>query len=267
MSNELTRSSPPSVCPKCSVTLKPDIYFCSNCTEAWRNPSQGLETTPEPVWDAETRIRLRAAGAYEACFLYLFASFFGLIVHKLLGSQNSYDPLETILVSVSMGIASLWIIYRNFDIIKNSIRFDGLISRWFLLSAVVLVPMLAVNYFYHSFLLKETSVMMDSSAYLLADESSWLAIIFICVFPAVFEELVFRSYVYPLLNRALTLVWAAVISSVLFASLHFSFWSWPYHFLLGLLLAFTASKCRSVLPCIILHFVHNYVVLFLLPRS
>jgi membrane protease YdiL (CAAX protease family) len=267
MSNELTQNSPQGVCPKCSAPLKPEIYFCSNCTEAWRNPSQGLETTPEPVWDAETRIRLRASGAYEACFIYLFASLFGLIVHKLLGSQNSYDPLETILVSVSMGIASLWIIYRNFDIIKNSIRFDGLISPWFLLSAVILAPMLAVNHYYHGFLLKETSVMMDSSVYLLADESSWLAIIFICVFPAVFEELVFRSYVYPLLNRALTLVWAAVISSVLFASLHFSFWSWPYHFMLGLLLAFTASKCRSVLPCIILHFVHNYVVLFLLPRT
>lgn len=267
MSNELTQNSPQGVCPKCSAPLKSEIYFCSNCTEAWRNPSQGLETTPEPVWDAETRIRLRANGAYEACFIYLFASFFGLIIHELLGSQKSYDFVEIVLVSASMGIASLWIIYRNFDIIKKSIRLDGLISPWFLLSALVLVPMLAVNYFYHSFLLKKTSVMMDSSVYLFADDCSWLAIMFICVLPAVCEELVFRSYVYPLLNRALTLVWAAVISSVLFASLHFSFWSWPYHFMFGLLLAFTATKSRSVLPCIILHFVHNYVVLFLLPRT
>ena len=267
MSNELTQNSPQGVCPKCSAPLKSEIYFCSNCTEAWRNPSQGLETTPEPVWDAETRIRLRANGAYEACLIYLFASFFGLIIHELLGSQKSYDFVEIVLVSASMGIASLWIIYRNFDIIKKSIRLDGLISPWFLLSALVLVPMLAVNYFYHSFLLKKTSVMMDSSVYLFADDCSWLAIIFICVLPAVCEELVFRSYVYPLLNRALTLVWAAVISSVLFASLHFSFWSWPYHFMFGLLLAFTATKSRSVLPCIILHFVHNYVVLFLLPRT
>jgi predicted amidophosphoribosyltransferase len=75
MSNELTQNSPQGVCPKCSAPLKSEIYFCSNCTEAWRNPSQGLETTPEPVWDAETRIRLRANGAYEACFIYLFASF------------------------------------------------------------------------------------------------------------------------------------------------------------------------------------------------
>lgn len=267
MSNELSRNSPHGVCPKCTAPLKPDIYFCSNCTEAWRIPFQGLETTPEPVWDAETRIRLRASGAYEACLIYLIASFFGFIVHELLGSSNSYDSLETILVSVSIGIASLWIIYRNFDLVKKSLRLAGLISPWFLLSAVVLVPMLAVNHFYHAFLLKETSVIMDSSAYLLADESSWLAVIFICVFPAVFEELVFRSYVYPLLNRALTLVWAAVISSVLFASLHFSFWSWPYHFMFGLLLAVTATKCRSVLPCVILHFAHNYLVLFLLPRT
>jgi membrane protease YdiL (CAAX protease family) len=33
-----------------------------------------------------------------------------------------------------------------------------------------------------------------------------------------------------------------------------------------MLLAYTATKSRSVLPCVILHFAHNFAVLFLLPR-
>ncbi len=267
MSEELTHKTSLIKCPKCSAPLRSDIYFCTYCAEGWRNPTQGLETTPEPVWDAETRIRLRARGAYEACYIYLIALLLGIIFHEVLGGQEEdASELELILISLSVGVASLWVIFRNFEEIKKSLNWRGLISPWFMLSAFLLLPTLAINHFYHSLLIRETSVVMGKSVYLFADGFPWLAGLFFCIFPAVFEELVFRSYVYPLLNRALTLVWAAVISSALFATMHFTFWSWPYHFLLGLLLCFTATKTRSVFPCVLLHFAHNYAVLFLLPR-
>jgi membrane protease YdiL (CAAX protease family) len=267
MTSELSKSSPSGCCPKCSAPLRPEIYFCPYCAEGWRNPEQGLEPTPEPVWDAETRIRLRAGGAYEACLLYLVALFIASLPHFILGEQQGGRTWDVILSAVCIGVASLWIGFRNFPLVKESLRLSGLISPWFLLSAVLLLPLLAVNHFYHALLLKETSVVVDPSIYVLADHHAWVAGLFVCLFPAVFEELGFRSYVYPLLQRALTPVWAAVISSALFASLHFSFWSWPYLFSLGLLFAFTATKCRSVWPCVVLHFAHNFAVLFLLPRS
>ena len=266
MSNELARSPVPGCCPKCSAQLKPEVYFCPYCAEGWRDPEQGLGPTPEPVWDAETRIRLRAPGAYEATFLYLVALFVSSIPHLFLGDSKTVSSWDVILGSSCVAVVSLWIAFRNFGMIKESLRPQGLISPWFLVSALALAPLLAVNHLYHSLLLKETSVVMDPSIYLLADRDPWIASLFVCVFPAVFEELGFRSYVYPLLQRALSPVWAAVISSALFASLHFSFWSWPYLFGLGMLLAYTATKSRSVLPCIILHFAHNFAVLFLLPR-
>ena len=266
MNNELAKSGVPGRCPKCSAPLRPDIYFCPYCAEGWRSPTEGLGPTPEPVWDAETRIRLRAAGAYEACLLYLLALFVSSWPHLLLGDQKSLSAWDIFLGSSAVAVVSLWIAFRNFRLVGESFRPQGLVSPWFLVSLGVLVPMLAVNSFYHDLLLKETSVVTDPSIYLLADRDPWVAGLFICVFPAVFEELGFRSYVYPLLQRALTPVWAAIISSALFASLHFSFWSWPYLFSLGLLLAFAATKCRSVFPSMVIHFAHNFAVLFLLPR-
>ena len=266
MTTELTRSGAPGCCPKCSAPLRADLYFCANCAEGWRDPAQGLGPTPEPVWDAETRIRLRAYGAYEAFFLYLIALFVSSLPQAFVSDGKVLSSWELILGSSCVAIASLWITFRNFSLVKESFRVAGLISPWFLVSALALLPMLAINHLYPALLLKETSVVMDPSIYLLADRDPWMAGLFVCVFPAIFEELGFRSYVFPLLQRALTPVWAAVISSALFATLHFSLWSWPYLCGLGLLFAFTAYKSRSVLPCMILHFAHNFVVLFLLPR-
>ncbi len=264
--NELARGPVPGRCPKCSAQLRPEVYFCPYCAEGWRSPTEGLGPTPEPVWDAETRIRLRASGAYEASLLYLVALFVSGIPHLFMVDRKMVSSWDVILGSSCVAIVSLWIAFRNFGLVRESLRMSGLISPWFLLSALALAPLLAINHLYHALLLKETSVVMDPSIYLLADRDPWIAGLFVCLFPAVFEELGFRSYVYPLLQRALTPVWAAVISSALFASLHLSFWSWPYLFGLGLLFAFAATKTRSVLPCVVLHFAHNFAVLFMLPR-
>lgn len=266
MTTELSKRGAAGSCPKCSAPLRPDVYFCTYCAEGWRSPTEGLEPTPEPVWDAETRIRLRAPGAYEASLLYVVALFVSALPHAFIGDGKVLSSWEIILGSSCVAIASLWICFRNFTLVKESFRLSGLISPWFFVSAVSLLPVLAINHLYHALLLKETSVVMNPEVYLLADRDPWMASLFICVFPAVFEELGFRSYVFPLLQRALTPVWAAVISSALFATLHFSFWSWPYLFSLGLLFAFTAYKSRSVLPSMLLHFAHNFAVLFLLPR-
>jgi hypothetical protein len=209
---------------------------------------------------------LRANGAYEATLLYVLALFVSGIPHIFLDDKKMVSSWDVILGSSCVAVVSLWIAFRNYGLVKASLRLQGLLSPWFLVSALALVPLLAVNHLYHALLLKETSVVMDPSIIVLADRDPWIAGLFVCAFPAIFEELGFRSYVYPLLQRALTPVWAAVISSALFASLHFSFWSWPYLFSFGMLLAFTATKTRSVLPCVLLHFAHNFAVLFLLPR-
>lgn len=266
MSSELSNASPLGLCPKCSAPLRAEVYFCPLCTERWRSPTAGLEPTPEPVWDAETRIRRRAGGAYEASLLYLVAIFVASIPSFLMDGRRGGDAGGVVFGSVCVAVASLWIVYRNSSLVRRSLGVEGLLSPWFLLSAGLLLPLLAVNHLYHSLLLKRTSVALDPAMDLLVDHHPWLAGIFVCVFPAVFEELGFRAYVYPLLQNALTPVWAAVISAALFASLHLSFWSWPYLFTFGLLLAFTLTKCRSVLPCVVLHFAHNLAVLFLLPR-
>ena len=60
---------------------------------------------------------------------------------------------------------------------------------------------------------------------------------------------------------ALTPFKAMVLASALFVTLHFSILSAPYLFALAMLLGWTKYKTGSLYPAMLIHFLHNYVVL------
>ena len=81
------------------------------------------------------------------------------------------------------------------------------------------------------------------------------------VFPAITEELVFRGMM--LAEYEDCGVPAAVIySSLLFSMLHFDLKLFPVYFISGLILAFSAYVCRSLLAPICIHTVNNIFSLF-----
>ena len=56
------------------------------------------------------------------------------------------------------------------------------------------------------------------------------------------------------------LVLVLALASALFTMLHFSVISAPYLFAVGMLLGWTKYRTGSLYPSILLHFLHNYVV-------
>lgn len=81
--------------------------------------------------------------------------------------------------------------------------------------------------------------------------------------PAVGEELVFRGIIYNGLREKFSAKTAILISSLLFALIHFSIFKTFYQFILGLILGIIVYFTGSIIYSMIFHFVNNFVVLLI----
>ena len=87
--------------------------------------------------------------------------------------------------------------------------------------------------------------------------SALITVIGSAVLPALFEELLYRK----LFCTELMLhgsVFAAIISALLFGLAHFSFHTFPYAFICGLVLAFVYIKTGSIKYTVAIHFANNF---------
>jgi uncharacterized protein len=90
----------------------------------------------------------------------------------------------------------------------------------------------------------------------------WLVFVMICVQPAVFEELAFRGVVLGSLRPTLSDAEAVIVSAMLFMTLHVAPSAFPHTFAMGLAAGIIRLRSGSLLPCMLLHFVHNSVVIY-----
>ncbi len=88
-----------------------------------------------------------------------------------------------------------------------------------------------------------------------------MAILLICIQPAIVEELAFRGLILPSLAETMSVNAAIVCSACLFMILHLSIPSMPFLLLLGAVLGYLRVKSGSIYPPILLHFCHNLLVL------
>jgi membrane protease YdiL (CAAX protease family) len=84
------------------------------------------------------------------------------------------------------------------------------------------------------------------------------------VFAPVCEELYFRGFVYPVLRHRFGVPVAVLITSCLFAAIHFDLARFFFLAVLGALLAIICEKTRSLLPAIAAHSAYNLASILLL---
>ncbi len=82
------------------------------------------------------------------------------------------------------------------------------------------------------------------------------------ILPAIFEEILFRGILLNCFSGMRRIV-SVLISALLFALYHQSFVQFFYQFIYGVALGFLATNAKSVIPCIIAHFINNFTVLLL----
>jgi membrane protease YdiL (CAAX protease family) len=84
------------------------------------------------------------------------------------------------------------------------------------------------------------------------------------VFAPICEEMYFRGFVYPVLRRRFGISAAVLITSCLFAAVHFDLVRFLFLALLGAFLAITCEKTRSLIPAVAAHSAYNLVSIILL---
>ena len=87
----------------------------------------------------------------------------------------------------------------------------------------------------------------------------WAVLLVIALAPAVFEELAFRGFILSGCQSLKSDFKAIVISSILFGLAHSILQQSIITFFLGCLIGFIAVRTKSLIPCVLYHFVHNGV--------
>jgi membrane protease YdiL (CAAX protease family) len=127
---------------------------------------------------------------------------------------------------------------------------------------LMIVIFFVVNPLY-SYLITVLHLNVQTNGQLLLQQSkvaplSTYATLFAAVFIAPFcEEVFFRGFVFPGLRHGMSLVWAIIISSLLFGIAHVDPGSFPVLFVIGLALAFLRWHTKSIWPCMMLHMLNN----------
>ncbi len=85
--------------------------------------------------------------------------------------------------------------------------------------------------------------------------------VLVCVIAPIFEEIIFRGYVYAGLRRFLSPPRAMAVAGLLFAAVHLSPEALVVITLLGVALCYLYERTRSLLPGMIAHGLHNGIVL------
>lgn len=85
----------------------------------------------------------------------------------------------------------------------------------------------------------------------------WAILLVIALAPAVFEELAFRGFILSGCQSLGSNFKAILISSILFGLAHSILQQSIITFFLGCLIGFIAVRTKSLIPCILYHFIHN----------
>lgn len=83
------------------------------------------------------------------------------------------------------------------------------------------------------------------------------AIVFVGVFPAVFEELAFRGFLFNHLLRFTNPRTVIITTGILFACIHFSFLSLGWYIPLGIFFGYLRFRYRTLWYSMLCHFVYN----------
>lgn len=231
-------------CTKCSETISASDRFCGHCG---KEISTDNNTVKEDVFNLLT-----------PTLVYYFTTLVLLAAFKLTEIfPKGFEGMVIISVVDIILVLVFWGLYFNklkplFSLATLDIRIVVLTVLGALLGAVVInfiASLIQVSIqddvFYNTYLFEDTS-----NPYL------W-AILFICVQPAIFEEVTFRGFLYTNLERVTSPMSAVYITGFIFGVIHLSFISMLWLVPIGLIFAFMRMKYNTLWYGIIGHFTYN----------
>jgi membrane protease YdiL (CAAX protease family) len=255
----------PGNCGYCGAPLDSRLYFCSACALPYQS-IEGVVTAaqPMPLFEGDL-IRRKAPHVATVFWTYFTTVFAGAIVGYLLFREERPD-LQILLQSASMLLVTCVFGVMFWASLQVQFRQPGFLHRAAYVGLAALPPLLVVNFLYSSFLMglvdPDQVKLVEPWAELRERGLSEATIVTLfCLYPAIIEEIAFRGLVQHWLQAAIRPLRAMILASFLFTVLHFSIASFPYLFAVGMLLGWTKWKTGSLYPSMLIHFLHNFVVI------
>ncbi|MCY2929521.1 MAG: type II CAAX endopeptidase family protein [Planctomycetota bacterium] len=249
----------PERCPYCGAPLMGQFYFCRVCA----TPYKDIETVislPLPVYVSEGRLIEQKAPHTWTVFWTFATVVISTAFLSLVLFQERRPAMAILLTEAALFVTTCVFAARHWPSLAVQLRRLGFFHPAAWIGLAALAPLLAINYGYHHWLFRLAGehILRDNPV-----ESLGLpaAVVFFCALPAVLEEISFRGLIQHWLQAAIKPWRAMVLASALFVALHFSVPSAPYLFAVGMLLGWTKWKTGSLYPSILIHFLHNLIVI------
>lgn len=175
---------------------------------------------------------------------------------------------ETYMLCKIIGsLAALFVVWPYY---RSDLALDGKLGRKFHFSREIVIDILwilgitacisiALNNIITMSPLMGMSESYDDAASAFYGSSIWIELLGSALVTPILEEMLHRGVVYARLRR-MTGIWGAVlVSSLIFASLHFNMVQFLYAFLLGIMLAFFIEKSGWLYAPILAHILANAI--------
>lgn len=247
-------------CEYCGKILDSSFYFCINCGKPYKDSEQtSLQNVPH---NTKYSIKIDTIKSTFNFYWILFGIYFSLIILRILTGSELNDLGFSVISYFFLLIYAVVIIYFGKISIKAYFSWNKVHIRILFISLAVLALLIIINFAYHGFLRQIfDSISEEVNAYPNIYSSFAVDFLFICVLPAFIEEIFFRGIIQTNFESVIKGKNAILISSALFAITHFNILSFPYLFLLGYMLGFIKNRYNTLWIPIIIHLVHNLIVI------
>jgi uncharacterized protein len=233
--------------------------FCRTCGAAWQIEWADCILCAARINRAHTA-PLTIAPEWRAMKSSLWLYFSLLAVCALgLGLSTAFGgvTLELWETAFITGITLIWCLASIKDVLPPLQKSAGI--GWFALA----IGLSLVTYAIAMGVIHGLNTMMHTpdesmSKPFLQAGYSWAAVIlFICVQPALIEELAFRGVIFAGITKALSSSETILVSAMMFMILHLAPARFPHTLALGIGAGFLRYRTKSIYPCMLMHFSHN----------
>jgi len=248
---------PTTLCAYCGAPLDPFFYFCKRCATPYKTAQSMVgASAPAPLTDAQ-RVKSMAPHTWTVFWTYAWV----LMIVGVIGLFLRPEPwvmysIDTFALFVTTAVFAA-IHWRPLKAQFGTLGFN----KWQAWAGLgILVPLLVGNY---ALTMLFESLFRGGHSGPSMDLPFPAAVLIFCVFPAIMEEVAFRGLLQYWLEISLAPLPAWLLGSAMFAGLHMQPFTFLYLMSVGMLLAWVRRTTGSLYPGMLIHFLHNLVVIAL----
>lgn len=236
-------------CKHCNFFFETEVKFCSQCGQ--------------PVFKA---IDLKKTKSLNIIISFYVVMLIFIAIVYYVDSAFPFNFQADLGIEISFALIVLAFAFLDIKPILKLYTFKTINLK--LIGYAIITPIItsllvyfSIEFIEYLFSSGETANYFESYLYL--EYPLFWSIIFIAIAPPIIEELAFRGVLFNRLKEVANSRLTIIATAFLFALIHFSILSFVWIFPFGLLLGYLRDRYKTLWLGMIIHFLHNFIVLML----